>query len=451
MHAWLNKAVVYQIVLRNFTRDGNFRAAAAMLEHVRSIGADVVYLTPFVEMDRDMDEKGWSPRQIASGFHTPKNPYRISDYNRIDPEYGTDTDFAAFADCAHSLGMKVLVDLVYLHCGPNNVIKDIIPDAFQRNPDGTVRTTEWNFPYLNFGSGAVRRYLIDSMLRWVMLGCDGFRCDVGDEVPVDFWEEAAEECRTAKPGLAMINEGVSVAHLRRAFNACYAWPWSFTIRHALCPAAPEHGRIRGATFCEQMDAVREYEGHLPKDALMLCFLDNHDTAADDWGKRFDRVCPVEAGNAAFVLTFLRRGIPFVFNGNEIADNSLNTFFAPVEDTGRASKTVDWARALQPAGRKRVALIRKLAGLRHEMAVFPDGSQEWVTAAETRGCVAFVRRHGGEAVFVAANLTATSAEFSAGVAPRAGTLPLVADGGTLGMDGQCRLAPYGFIAVEAGTQ
>ncbi len=53
MHAWLNKAVVYQIVLRNFTRDGNFRAAAAMLAHVRSLGADVVYLTPLVEMDRD--------------------------------------------------------------------------------------------------------------------------------------------------------------------------------------------------------------------------------------------------------------------------------------------------------------------------------------------------------------------------------------------------------------
>jgi len=93
---------------------------------------------------------------------------------------------------------------------------------------------------------------------------------------------------------------------------------------------------------------------------MFCYMDNHDTATDDWENRFDRVNPVEAGNAAFVLTFLRRGLPLVFNGNEIADNSLNTFFAPVEDVARARKTVDWARALQPAGQKRLALIRALA-------------------------------------------------------------------------------------------
>ncbi len=58
---YLKSAVVYQISLRTFTRDGNFRAATEMLEHVRSAGVDVVYLTPFVEMDRDMDETGWSP------------------------------------------------------------------------------------------------------------------------------------------------------------------------------------------------------------------------------------------------------------------------------------------------------------------------------------------------------------------------------------------------------
>ena len=69
---YLKSAVVYQIVLRNFTRDGTFKAATEMLEHVRSAGIDVVYLTPFVEMDRDMDKSGWSKRQKASGFVTPK-------------------------------------------------------------------------------------------------------------------------------------------------------------------------------------------------------------------------------------------------------------------------------------------------------------------------------------------------------------------------------------------
>jgi glycosidase len=415
-----------------------------MLDHVRSVGVDVVYLTPFVEMDRDMDRAGWSPRQIKSGFRTPKNPYRISNYDKIDPEYGNDADFKAFNDRAHALGMKVYMDLVYLHCGPNNVIKDMFPDAFQKNADGTVRTTRWRFPYVNFKSKGVRKYLIDSMLHWMRLGCDGFRCDVGDSVPIDFWVEAVSACQNVKPDLVMINEGRKVEWLEKAFDACYAWPWSFSIRNFLTQALPGQVTAKNRTLDQKMPGVRAYEAKVPKGALMFCFMDNHDTANDDWNLRFDRVNPVEAGNAAFVLTFLRRGLPLVYNGNEIADNSLNTFFAPVEDTGRARKTVDWARALQPAGQKRLALIRRLAKMRHENPVFADGTQEWVTEGEAHGAIAFVRRFGGKAVFVAANLTDKDVCFKVGVKGRG---LLLAERGELVADGTCRLGRWGFVVVE----
>lgn len=413
---YLKRATVYQIVLRNFTRDGNFRAATEMLDHVRAVGIDVVYLTPFVEMDRDMDRAGWSPRQIASGFGSPKNPYRISDYDKIDPEYGTDADFKAFNDRAHALGMKVYMDLVYLHCGPNNVLKDLFPDAFQRNADGTVKTTQWNFPYVNFASKGVRKYLIDSMLHWMRLGCDGFRCDVGDSVPIDFWVEAVTTCQKVNPELVMIDEGTSVEWLRKAFDAGYAAHWSFTVRGEM--VAPEEGAWwakwskRQAPLPARMDVVRRYEAKVPKDVLMFCFLDNHDTATDDGERRFDRVLPVEAGNAAFVLMLLRRGLPLIFNGNEIADNSLNSFFGPVEHSARAARTVDWARALQPAGQKRLALVRKLVKMRHEDPIWSEGEMEWVTDGEPNGIVAFIRALGARRVLVAANLTSRTADGGA---------------------------------------
>jgi len=444
---YLKSAVVYQMVLRNFTRDGNFKAATEMLEHVRSAGVDVVYLTPFVEMDCDMDETGWSPRQITSAYHTPKNPYRISNYDRIDPEYGHDSDFKAFNDKAHALGMKVYMDLVYLHCGPNNVMKDMFPDAFQKNPDGSVRTTKWHFPYVNFESKSVRKYLIDSMLHWMRLGCDGFRCDVGDQVPIDFWVEAVTVCQKVNPELVMINEGRKTEWLEKAFDACYGSPWSPAIRNFLTPELPRQKTSKYKTLPEKMANVRDYESQVPEGALMFVYMDNHDTAADDWEYRFDRVHPVEAGNAAFVLTLLRRGLPLIFNGNEIADNSLNTFFAPVEDIARARKTVDWGRALQPAGQKRLALIRALAKMRHEQPVFANGSQEWVTDGEEQGVVSFVRRAGGKAVFVSANLTDKAASFSVkGLSPHADK-PLLAENGNVSTDGAVRLGPWGFVVVD----
>ena len=444
---YLKKATVYQVVLRNFTRDGNFRAATEMLEHVRSAGVDVVYLAPFVEMDCDMDESGWSIRQHKSGYGSPKNSYRISNYDKIDPEYGQDADFKAFNDKAHALGMKVYMDLVYLHCGPNNVLKDLFPDAFQKNPDGSVRTTYWHFPYVNFESKQVRKYLIDSMLHWMRLGCDGFRCDVGDQVPIDFWVEAVTACQKVNPDLVMINEGTKAEWLEKAFDACYAWPWSFSIRNFLTPALPGQKSAKHKTLDQKMPGVRDYEAKLPKGALMFCFMDNHDTATDDWNDRFDRVHPVEAGNAAFVLTFLRRGLPLVFNGNEIADNSRNSFFAPVEHPARAAKTVDWARAVQPAGQKRLALIRRLAQLHHDDPVFYDGEMDWITAGEAKGAIAFVRRHGGRRVFVTANLTDQDVAFAPeGVKLDAAKQPLLAE--NFKLDGaSVSLGPWGYVAIE----
>ena len=448
--AYLRRATVYQIVLRSFTRDGNFKAATKMLGHVRSTGADVVYLAPFVAMDCDMDRSGWSPRQRASGFDSPKNPYRIADYDRIDPEYGGDADFQEFNDRAHALGMKVYMDLVYLHCGPNNVLKDKFPDAFQKNPDGTVKTTEWRFPFVNFESKGVRRYLIDSMLHWMRLGCDGFRCDVGDKVPIDFWVEAATACRKVNPELVMINEGTKPEWLEKAFDACYAWPWSFHVRGTLVPKSEANAwwMRNGRSLAERMQEVRDYEAKIPKDSLMFAFVDNHDTAADDKDLRFDRALPVDAGNAAYVLTFLRRGLPLVFSGNEIADPALNATLGPVEHPLRAAKTIDWARALQPDGQRRIALIRRLAKLHHDDPVFYDGEMDWVTDGEAAGVVAFVRRLGDRRVFVAANLTEKDAAFKpGGVALKPGAKRLLGERVELRADGTCALGPYGFVAVE----
>ena len=448
---YLKRATVYQMVLRNFTREGTFKAATDMLEHVRSAGVDVVYLIPFVEMDLDKDEAGWSPSQRRSGYKSPKNPYRVTDFNKVDPEYGTFEDWKAFSEKAHALGMKVFLDLVYVHCGPNCVLKDMYPDAFQRNADGTVKMTRWRFPYINFESKETRKYLIDSMLFWMKNGADGFRCDSGDMVPVEFWEEAARVCRKVNPELVLINEGNQPKALEKAFDANYGWPWSVGIRGVLNPKVGVQKYVKGKPLREIMDNMRRYEARLPQNSLMFVMMDNHDLASPkmDGPNRFDRILPVEAGNAAFVLMFLRRGLPMLYNGNEIADNAMTTFFAPVGDGRRAYRSVDWGRALQPAGQKRLALIRSLTKMHHDDPVFYDGTQEWLKAGEEVNVVSFVRRHGNRAVFVAANLRPEPAAFIPEVGIRIDNTkkPLLAENFKAEAEGKIHLGPYGFVVQE----
>jgi len=149
-----------------------------------------------------------------------------------------------------------------------------------------------------------------------------------------------------------------------------------------------------------------------------------------------------------VLTFLRRGLPLIFNGNEIADNARNSFFAPVEHPARAYKTVDWARALQPAGQKRLALIRTLAKMHHDDPVFYDGAMDWVKDGEAQGVVSFVRRLGDRKVFVSANVTGKDVSFKPGnLKIVSGAKKLVAENFEITADGSCKAGPYGYIAVE----
>jgi hypothetical protein len=78
-------------------------------------------------------------------------------------------------------------------------------------------------------------------------------------------------------------------------------------------------------------------------------------------------------------------------------------------------------------------------------VFSEGSHEWVTEGEKAGAIAFVRRFGGKAVFVTANLTKGDVKFKTGV--KGGGSVLLSERGELAADGTCRLGPYGYVVVE----
>ena len=146
---------VYQLFLRAFTKEGTLAAATRHLPEICELGVDIVYVCPFMVEDEGEDRAFWSIRQKDSGLDNPKNPYRISDYFHVDPEYGDEKDLRAFVDEVHRLGMKVLFDLVYFHCGPNAVFLKEHPDFVRREKNGEFVLGDWCFPQLNYENPAL--------------------------------------------------------------------------------------------------------------------------------------------------------------------------------------------------------------------------------------------------------------------------------------------------------
>ena len=187
---WFQKASIYQINPRTFSSEGTIKAVTKELTTLAELGFGVMYLCPVFEEDASENQENWSKRQIASNTENPKNPYRMNNYFKIDSEYGNMDDLCEFVSESHRLGMRVILDLVYLHIGPNAEILKEHPDFAAKNEDGTTKLTYWNFPYLNYENEGLKEYLWCNMTYYVgVIGVDGFRCDVGDCVPLDFWRE----------------------------------------------------------------------------------------------------------------------------------------------------------------------------------------------------------------------------------------------------------------------
>ena len=97
---WSYQAVIYEMNVRQLTREGTLRAAAAKLGFLRDMGIDAVWLMPVYPI-------GAEGRKGSLGSY-----YSIRDYCAVDPGLGTMGDFDAFVAEAHRLGMKVLLDWV---------------------------------------------------------------------------------------------------------------------------------------------------------------------------------------------------------------------------------------------------------------------------------------------------------------------------------------------------
>ncbi len=397
--AWFRRSAVYQINPRTFSPQGTLKAVTRELPLIASLGFYTVYLCPVFSEDACEDPAYLSKRQVASGTKNPKNPYRMNDYFSIDEEYGTMDDLRELVDTAHELGQRVLLDLVYLHIGPHAPILKKHPEFARRDTDGRFICTEWHFPYLDFDCEGLREYLWSNMVYYVgALDVDGFRCDVGDQVPLDFWAEGLRRIQSIKPDVALICEGSKMHYLTEAFAATYCFGWHTGWYDLLT------GAMTPAEFCQK---ERDRAALLPTGGLYMRDMDNHDTVTD-WPCRIETLAGHDGMELIQVMNFLVDGVPMVYAGNELADSTRHNMFANRFFPGNFSATDRERIKTTPAAVARQAVLKKLNALRNKSATIQYGQTIWPTSEQ--GLLVFKRALGRETVLVVGNPTDSTRTF-----------------------------------------
>lgn len=387
---WSYSAVLYELNIRQFTPEGTFSAARERLPFLRSIGIDAIWLMPIYPI-------GIEGRKGKLGSY-----YSIRDYTGVNEEFGSAEELREFIGAAHALGMKVILDWVANHTARDARWITECPANWYERDEAGVAKVPWDWTdtaKLNYANHDVWRGQIEAMRYWVEeFKVDGFRCDMAMLVPIEFWQEAAEELHRVKPDIFMLAEAEEDNLFDRAFNASYQW----NIHHIMCDIAKGARRV-----WDMRNAIHAERAKYPKEAMRMSFTSNHDE--NSWcgseQSRFGKALEV-----MMAMTFLMPStMPLIYTGQEVGYDHSFEFFDRDPIPAEAYKE-----------NRTTELYRRLTALKHSEAALAAGERggEMIEIENNaKDCMmTFVREVEGSRVVAIMNLSPYTihADFNTGI-------------------------------------
>lgn len=311
--AWTRSSNIYEVNLRQYSKEGTLNAFAATLPRLKQMGVDVIWLMPI----HPIGEKN---RKGALGSY-----YAVKDYQAVNPEFGTMDDLRRMVKQAHGLGMHVILDWVGNHTAWDHPWTSEHADWYKKNDKGEIHavsfkndsggTEEWaDVVGLDYGNKALWTAMTDAMAFWVReAGIDGFRADAAGMVPIGFWDQARAKLDKIKP-VFMLAEADEPGLHERAFDASYDWQLNGIMQRI--------GKGQAGAAELKAYVANPAKAHA-RDAYRLQFTSNHDI--NSWqGADKDLYGP--AAGAMAVLSYTLPGMPLVYNGQEAKLEKKLAFF-----------------------------------------------------------------------------------------------------------------------------
>jgi hypothetical protein len=366
---WVKDAVIYEVYLRSFSTEGTFAGLEKRIPELKKLGVTVVWLMPIHPV-------GAKNRKGRLG-----SPYAVQDYYGINPEFGTLREFKRLVTTVHKNGMKLIIDLVANHTSWDSKLMAEHPEWFTKDARGTIvpPNADWtDVADLDYAHPALRSYMIAMMRYWVKdVGIDGYRCDVAELVPTEFWNDARHQLNTIKP-VMMLSEGSIPEHHAKAFDITYSWNIYDALGVLLMGKRP-------ATLLD--DILKNESLQFPTGSLRMRFTTNHDKNACDAPAIEKYGLP--GLKLGVVLTFTMPGVPLIYNGEEVGNNRKLDLFEKVD--------IDWRRS-----REMGDLFASLARLRRDHKALTRGEMFRLASGHDEDVYAFVRMAGRDKVVVILN-------------------------------------------------
>ena len=376
---WFKSAVVYQIYPRSFADSngdgyGDVPGIISKLDYLKTLGVDVIWLSPIYKSPQD------------------DNGYDISDYQDIDPMFGTLEQVDELFREVHARGMKIVMDLVVNHSSDEHAW--FVESASSKdNPkaDWYIWSYDADDLYAYFGGGAwewvearqqyffhqfskkqpdlnwenpeVRAAVYKMMNWWVDRGVDGFRMDVINLISKDWTKKDQGTWEMCQNG-PRVNEWLQEMNreVLRGKNLITVGEMpGCTIQHARDYTDPERHELNMVFTFEHMDLdgtvgmskfdyskmylpdlkanLNKWQKGLESVGWNSLYWNNHDQPriVSRWGN--DGMYRVQSAKALGTVLHLMRGTPYVYQGEELG--MTNCYFTEL-DQYQDIESVNWA-------------------------------------------------------------------------------------------------------------
>ena len=239
-HADMENAVIYEVNIRQYSKSGTFKAFTKDIPQLKQLGVKIIWVMPIFPISETKRKATGGDFAYLIEDELERNKmlgsyYAVSDFTKVNPEFGTIDDFREMIKMAHDNGMYLILDWVPNHTGWDHKWLTTNPEYYTQNEHGEVidpinpdTGESWGWADvadLNYENQKMRDEMIEDMLYWVEEeGIDGFRCDVASAVPLDFWKDAIPMLRSKK-SLFMLAEADEPNLLKgeNLFDMAYGW------------------------------------------------------------------------------------------------------------------------------------------------------------------------------------------------------------------------------------
>ena len=384
-------SVLYEANIRQYSEEGTFNAFAQDLPVLKKMGVKILWLMPI------------NPISTTKSKGPLGSYYAVSDYTKVNPEFGTLEDFKALVQKAHELGIYVILDWVPGHTGWDHHWIQEKSDYYLKNRKGEIidpidfrtgKSFGWtDVADLNYNNLEMREELRQAMVYWVKeTDIDGYRIDQAYAVPPVFYDKTIEALREIKPVFLLAETDIyhpGGINLVSKFDATYDWPG-----HQLSKEIAQ-GRRSATNYHRHIQRTNRLYG---PENILVNFISNHDenswngTVKESYGA---------ADHIFMAMNFTLPGLPLIYSGQEYDLNKRLRFFEKDSFPKVVGKTME--------------LLQQLGALKNNhralAAGTSAGSYKRINTTRDNQILAFEREKEGDTLVVVANLSKDYAQFT----------------------------------------